>query len=222
MPLFHKSADADEGLVAIANNNAIRMLEMGHTMFLKVTESLIGETPKEDLVKVMLMDKEINQLHREVRRQVYEHLSLSGAKDLFFSLVLLSVIDSSERIGDRCKNIAEIMEWMPKKWDFGEWHELLLSTWKLTDEFFKATLKAFIEEDEAVAINILDQYKEISIKCDGIISEILTDEKSKSVKKDILVLILILRFFKRIDAHLKDIASTVVNPYHRIGYKYKS
>jgi phosphate transport system protein len=221
MALFKRSDKPDQSLVHIANENAIRMLEMGHKMFRMVTETLIKDTCKEDLDKIKKIDKEMDQLHREVRRQIYEHLSLSGAKDLFFSLVLLSVVDDSERIGDHSKNIAEIIELLPQKCDFGKLHKSFLKIWKQTDEFFKATLKAFISEDESKAEKILKEYQEIAKTCDGIIASILSDKKTKSVKKDIVALILLVRFFKRINAHLKDIASTVINPYPRIGYRYK-
>jgi len=30
-----------------------------------------------------------------------------------------------------------------------------------------------------------------------------------------------LRYLKRVSAHLKNVATSVVNPYHRIGYKEK-
>jgi phosphate transport system protein len=222
MSFLKRSDKTDQSLVNIANENAIRMLEMGHKLFLMVTETLIKDTCKEDLDKIRKIDKEIDQLHREVRRQVYEHLSLSGAKDLFFSLVLLSVVDDSERIGDHSKNIAEIIEIIPQKCDFGKLHKSFLKIWKQTDELFKRTLKAFISEDESMAEKILQEYRELSNTCDGIITAILSDKKTESVKKDIVALILLLRFFKRIDAHLKDIASTVINPYPRIGYKYKA
>lgn len=221
MQLFKNSQHNEEGLVKIASDNAVRMLEQGHTMFLKVTETLIGDTQKEDQENIKKMDKEINQLHRDVRRQVYEHLSLTGAGDLFFSLVLLSVVDDSERIGDHCKNIAEIIELKPGKCNFAEHQEHFIKIWRQTDEFFKAALNAFVNEDEIIAEQILTEYKEISNTCDGIIASILTDE-NKTVNKDLVVLIMVLRFFKRIDAHLKNVASTVINPYHRIGYKYKT
>jgi len=37
--------------------------------------------------------------------------------------------------------------------------------------------------------------------------------------RDAIVLALLLRFLKRVSAHLKNVASSLVNPYQKLGYK---
>ena len=200
--------------------DTLRMLEMGHEMFQLVTTALVEDSPPEDVRTIKKMDKEMNRLHRDVRRKVYEHLSLTGTQDLYYSLVLLSVVDDTERVGDYDKNIAEIITVIPRRLQFDDYTERFNDLWKRTNEFFDATLTAFREDDEAKAAYVLEHYGAVSDTCDDIIDEILAGD-SESIKRDLVALILLVRFFKRVNAHLKNIASTLTNPFHQIGYRPK-
>lgn len=198
----------------------MRMLEMAQEMFQLVTTALVEDSPPEDVKTIKKMDKEMNRLHRDVRRKVYEHLSLTGTQDLYYSLVLLSVVDDTERVGDYDKNIAEIITIIPRRLQFGEYTDRFNDLWKRTNEFFDATLTAFREDDEARAGFVLEHYGVVSDTCDDIIDEILAADM-ESIKRDLVALILLVRFFKRVNAHLKNIASTLTNPFHQIGYRPK-
>jgi phosphate uptake regulator len=63
-------------------------------------------------------------------------------------------------------------------------------------------------------------YKKTATTCDSALNNILK-MKDEKIGKDHIALALLLRYLKRINAHLKNIASSVVNPFHRIGYKVK-
>lgn len=199
-------------------DDTVRMLDLGHEMFQLVTTALVEDAPAEDVKTIKKMDKEMNRLHRDVRRKVYEHLSLTGTHDLYYSLVLLSVVDDTERVGDYDKNIAEIITLVPRRLDFGKYTERFNNLWKRTNEFFDATLTAFREDDEARARFVLENYGELSDTCDDTIDEILATD-SDVIQRDLVSLILLVRFFKRVNAHLKNIASTLTNPFHQIGYR---
>ncbi len=200
--------------------DTVRMLDMGHEMFQLVTTALVEDSPPEDVKTIKKMDKEMNRLHRDVRRKVYEHLSLTGTQDLYYSLVLLSVVDDTERVGDYDKNIAEIITIIPRRLDFGEYTQRFNNLWERTNVFFDATLTAFREDDETKARFVLEHYGHLSDTCDDMIDEILAGE-SETIKRDLVALIMLVRFFKRVNAHLKNIASTLTNPFHQIGYRPK-
>jgi phosphate transport system protein len=218
MSIFQKN---DPSLVTIALKNAIVMLELGQEMFSLVTDSLVKDTEPEKASNIKRMDKEINKIHREVNRQIFEHLSISPGKNLFPSLVLLTVVKDSERIGDYNKNIAELLEIMPERLDLDKYTDTFQKMWRETTQMFDEAIRAFKEENEQLAHKVLEEYTHISKICDEIIDQILTEGKSKGIKKDLVILVLLMRYFKRVNAHLKNIASTVVNPFHRIGYKFK-
>lgn len=219
MNIFKSSPKSD--LLRECIDETVRMLDLGHEMFQLVTTALVQDAPPEDVQKIKKMDKEMNRSHRAVRRKVYEHLSLTGTQDLYFSLILLSVVDDTERVGDYDKNIAEIITLVPRRLDFGPYTDDFNALWEQTNQFFDATIKAFKDDDEAAARLVLRSYGRVSDMCDDMIDEIIGDEHNELIKRDLVALILIVRFFKRVNAHLKNIASTLTNPFHRIGYRPK-
>lgn len=218
MNIFRSKPKSD--LLQECNDDTVRMLELGHEMFELVTTALVQDSPPEDVKTIKKMDKEMNRLHRDVRRKVYEHLSLTGTRDLYNSLLLLSVVDGAERVGDYDKNIAEIITIIPRRLDFGEYTDEFNLLWKRTNQFFDATISAFRDDDEAKAQMVLENYGAISDTCDDMIDEILAGE-SEMIKRDLVALMMLVRFFKRVNAHLKNIASTITNPFHQIGYRPK-
>ena len=84
---------------------------------------------------------------------------------------------------------------------------------------FDKTLEAIEKQDELLAKKLLETYKktvtDISDKIvDGIISnKIQINNTSQSAS-----LVLYARYLKRIGAHLKNITTTIVNPYDKVGY----
>jgi phosphate uptake regulator len=69
----------------------------------------------------------------------------------------------------------------------------------------------------------MSKYDAISRKCDSIIKAIFESEsfrKKDKVEKHLVAYTMMLRYIKRVNAHLKNVASTVVNPFHRIGYRH--
>lgn len=206
-------------LLKTANEQTVQMLVLCEAMFEMVTRALAHETPPTIMAEIKKMDKEINHLHRDVRRKVFQHLAISDAREIYPSLILLSVVDDTERVGDYNKNIADVVTLMPKKMDFGPYTERFNEVWESTTEFFAATFKAFRDDDEDSASFVLAKYGRLSDLCDDVVDEILTGPDEAGIRRDLVALVLLMRFFKRVDAHLKNIASAIVNPFHRIGYK---
>ncbi len=207
-------------LLHTAEKEFIDMLQLGAKMFNVAVEPIVGEKTDRQVEDFHSMDKKINKRHRDVRRKLFEHLSFSGGQDLFPSLVLLSVVDDSERIGDYIKNIAEILAARSNKLDIGAFDKDLKNICEITNLTFAHTLDAFVQQDEKLAEKIVMDYKKTATTCDSVLHNILKTKDDK-VGKDHVALALLLRYLKRINAHLKNIASSVVNPFHRIGYKVK-
>jgi len=61
-------------------------------------------------------------------------------------------------------------------------------------------------------------YRDVTEKTDGLIIHIM-DSKDLSVR-DAVVYALFSRYLKRISAHLANILTTVINPFHEVGYGY--
>ena len=63
----------------------------------------------------------------------------------------------------------------------------------------------------------MERHVEIAQKCENIV-ERLVDDPQIGARLGIIYALLA-RFLKRVSAHLKNVASSVVNPFHRLGYK---
>ena len=203
-----------------AKEEAILMLELVQDMFETVTSALSGESSPEKRENITLTDKKVNRIHRRSRRKIFEHLSFAGNRDLFSSLATLSVVNDIERIGDYNKNIADVIDLVPNRLDLQDYGQDFADLWQRTREFFAMTLNAIRDDDINAAAHVLNIYDEVSDICDGIIKKIMI-ENTNAIPKDLVALILLLRYFKRVNAHLKNVCSAVINPFHRIGYKPK-
>ena len=103
---------SEGNLIDLAIKDTLLMLKTSSEMFNLVVES-IDKTGDDFLVKtgVSKIDKIINEKQLSVRKMVYEHLAISGAKDLPQSIELFSIINNIERIGDYAKNLAEVLDY---------------------------------------------------------------------------------------------------------------
>ena len=81
---------------------------------------------------------------------------------------------------------------------------------------------ALEESDESRARRILKQHKEVS----GTVEKHLRSlRKGGTLAGDsgrAVTTALYLRYLKRMSAHLKNVATSIVNPFHRIGFREKT
>jgi phosphate uptake regulator len=166
-------------------------------------------------------DKIVNKYEREVRRKVITHLSVQGGSDLAAGMVLVTIIIDIERIGDYTKNILDLASLHIPKLESVEYLEKMTEVENAVDSLFERTLECLKTSDEEMALQLMDENKGIGKTCDQVINSLIKDEHSNLSVSDAVSLALYFRYLKRINAHLKNITSSVVNPFDRIGYKYK-
>ena len=162
-------------------------------------------------------DRIINKYEIDIRRKVLEHLSVNPQEDLTSSLVLTSVVIDMERIGDFSKNMVELASMHPQALEGDRYIPRLVEMSHKVKDLFKLTGESFREGDVEKGSRVMEQHAEIARLCDNILKELISDE-GIPVRKAI-VCALLTRYLKRISAHLKNIASSVVNPFERIGYR---
>ena len=220
MKSFWRIISSSETLIEDAKKDCIHMLDAGEEMFRIVSNTLKEKTDKEELKAVRRMDKALNQEVRDVRKKVYEHLAISRGKDLVSGLQLITIVIDLERIGDYTKNLVELVEMIPEKMEFGALEDTYTSVHKKTLKMFLLVRQAFTKEDEKKAREALKLYDDVSKTCDGTTREIIRGETSaENVCKPDLALLLFMRYMKRINAHLKNVATSIVNPFHMIGFR---
>jgi len=204
-----------------ARQEAVMMLMTDQRMFDLVMVALKEEAGQHIRSRIAAMDKEINRRQRDVRKKVFEHLTISSGSDLVEGLELITAVIDLERIGDYVKNIAELVEMLPGELNFGEFEHIYDDVQELATELFGLVISAFSKNDLDAARRAMEKYDRLSLLCDGTLERLLTEggDDSETIEKRLIGLLLMLRYLKRVGAHLKNIASILVNPFHRIGYR---
>ena len=75
--------------------------------------------------------------------------------------------------------------------------------------------------DDKKAEDLLREYKWVNKMCDEHVADLLNKKENKMSSSKAVALSLYFRYLKRINSHLRNGASSVVNPFPRIGFKVK-
>jgi phosphate uptake regulator len=211
-----------DNLYVQALQECYTMLDLDWAMYQASVKSLRESDTNEVGIDIYATDKEINAYERDVRKKVMTHLSISGGADLTSGLVLVSVVIDIERIGDYTKNIYELAQHHPLRLQASSLEAQLRDVEAGVSDLFRDMIQAFKTNDEELARKIMANYKqELSTACEHICKQILTGKATDLNSADAATVVLYTRFLKRIAAHSRNIITSVVNPFHRIGYKEK-
>ena len=174
-----------------------------------------------DAVKALKKeDQTINDYYQLVRRKVLTHYSIDKPPvETSGGLTLVNMVVDIERIGDYCKNISDLTLMRDGPMDFAELSEDIKSNQQQVESRFTKTIEAIENQDEALAGNLLNSYKKMVTKVsDRIVKDIASGRIQFPDSSQGASIALYSRYLKRIGAHLKNITSTIVNPYDKIGY----
>ena len=195
------------------------MLDIDLSMFKASIHSLRKSDSAEIDIDIYEMDKKINKFERDVRRKVMTHLAVGGKEDVGSGLVLVSVVIDIERIGDYTKNIYDLAVNHPKKLDGGSAEDRLADIEKISYNLFESSTQAFKDQDIKKASLLMGDYKKnISFQCDSITNDIITGKIDSLDIGSSSAVGLYARYLKRISAHSRNLISSIVNPFERIGY----
>jgi phosphate uptake regulator len=195
------------------------MLDIDLSMFKASRNSLRNSDSAEINIDIYEMDKKINEFERDVRRKVMTHLAIGGREDIGSGLVLVSVVIDIERIGDYTKNIYDLAVNHPKKLNGGSVEDRLAKIEDISFNLFEESTQAFKNQDIEKARCLMGDYKEnISSQSDKITNEIIRGQISDLETGAAAAVGLYARYLKRIAAHSRNLISSIVNPFERIGY----
>ena len=195
------------------------MLDIDLTMYKESIKSLRKSNSAEINIDIYEMDKKINEFERDVRRKVMTHLAIGGKEDIGSGLVLVSVVIDIERIGDYTKNIYDLAVNHPNKLNGGSVEDRLSIIEKISYKLFEESIDAFKNQDIKKASGLMENYKEnISSQSDAITNEIISGKIDDIEIGTASAVGLYARYLKRIAAHSRNLISSIVNPFERIGY----
>jgi phosphate transport system protein len=204
-----------------AYKRSFMMLDLTREMFLKAKESLRFREDCEVDVNIKDKDQEINSYEREVRRNVFNHLVVGGTTKLPSALVLVSIIIDIERIGDYTKNIVELALAHPGKLKGGQFEKDLQRVEASVEDNFVKTRVCFESGDKKSALKLLEEYKWVNDVCDDSLNGLIREDDKDIRPGDAVALGIYFRWLKRVNSHLRNITTSVVNPFDRIGFEPK-
>ena len=195
------------------------MLEIVRQMFNESINSLRNSDTAEIPIDIYSTDKKINEFERDVRRKVMTHLAIGGKEDIGSGLILVSVVIDIERIGDYTKNIYDLAVEHPRKLDAGNFEDTLSEMENATKDFLNNSIDAFKEQNIDNSRKLMVEYKkDIVTKSNEIVNSLVSGQNADFTSEQASALCLYARYLKRIAAHSRNLVSSIVNPFERIGY----
>ncbi|MEA2030811.1 MAG: PhoU domain-containing protein [candidate division Zixibacteria bacterium] len=216
-----KELFGSENLLDEAFNTTLKMLKSDHKMY-KASRSTLRETGTDELpFDIKKMDRRINKHLREVRRNVLTHLTIAGTQNIVPGLALVSIVIDVERIGDYTKNISELATLHPKRLIGGPFEDDIVKMEGVIKETFPQVLHVLTEQDIDEASAILKREDKMGKIADHILSSLITKQNKSFSTSSAICLAIYVRQLKRVNAHLTNIASSISNPFPRIGFRQK-
>ena len=212
--LLKKETLCDEAFAA-----SLDMLRQCEKMFSDAVSSLrtVGALQAD----IYSRDRAINRFERHVRRNIVTHLAVSTNPDINTALVLTAIVMDIERIGDYTKNIMELAAAHHGVFQGGELSGEIREIEETLKRMFADLAPALGASDALKARQIIGDHLIVAERVEEGLRELIGGRVLIGQSGEAVVAALYLRYLKRVGAHLKNVASSVVNPYYRIGFREK-
>lgn len=206
-------------LLAQAFEQSAEMLQLDRNMFRVAVDSLRHSDDSRLPMDIYAADRKINTFEMEVRRKVLTHMAVSSGTDLSAGLILVSIVIDIERIGDYTKNIVDLTLRHPSRLDCNVFEEDISRMEDTVRKAFDALIEAIPQSDSEKAAQVMSEHWWIGKHADDIVYQLLERETEGLRTRDAVAIALYARYLKRISAHLMNTASSIVNPFDRIGFR---
>ncbi len=207
-----------DNLLKQAWRQSFEMLEICQEMFIEAMTILRERNDANLSEEIRQRDKIVNKYEQEVRRKVMTHCTVQGPTAVPGGMALVSIIIDIERIGDYTKNIVDLARNHPTRLQGGMLEDDLRRIEAAVKDNFIRTRNCIESSDKEKALKLLSDYEWVSVQCDDSLWEIVK-EKDKDIEPgDAASLALYFRWLKRINAHLRNMTTSVVNPFEKIGF----
>ena len=209
---------ADNSLTQALNDSHAMLVNTG-TMFRNSVQSLRESDSGEVGPNVYEQDQIINNYQQEVRRKVLKHLAMTGGVDISPGLILTSIVIDIERIGDYTKNIMDLAIAHPKRLVCGAYEQDIAEIESSVREIFGRIVPVLDESKRDEARRLINANWWVISRCDEIIIGLIKEEDPSLRSGDAVSTAMYTRYLKRIAAHLMNIASSVANPFEKVGFR---
>lgn len=186
-----------------------KMFQLSFNCLVSRNDELACNLSKEDV--------RINKYEVRIRNEILEYLALNSSPNLNASLILSSIVIDYERIGDYCKNIAQLTLLFPTKLNDDEYMSTINHMRDSILGAFDYTYQAFQKEDKEKAKEVIKSHEGLKNLHAALVQRINEDKKIDAKKA--IVYASLASYLRRISAHLKNISSGVINPFPELGFK---
>jgi phosphate uptake regulator len=199
-------------LIEAAFRDINEMLDQAeHMLEIALTALLDNQPLKVDLDK---LDDVVDEGERMVRRSVLEHLAFNPKHDLVTSLVLVSMVQDAERLGDFARGLPELVP-LARHERVGPFRDDLRELAARLKPIFPLARKAFHEGDPEQAQAVIVAVRALRVDLLAYTKRVAESDLTADMA---VVYSGAARSLRRVGAHLANIASTVVQPYDRIRH----
>ncbi len=177
--------------------------------------ALLGEVVAREVnADLRATDRKVNQLEREIRRELVIHASVFGGIESPAVLIYMSIVKDIERVGDYAKNLIDLAldgANFSRVADEAEWRRLAAEI----SQYIADAGDAFRRRDAKRSQELRSRGDKLLDLFDGRVSEMIRaeDPGAQAVARALAY-----RYLKRVVAHLMNLLSAVIMPLDRLDY----
>jgi len=160
-------------------------------------------------------DKAVNRGEREVRRLVVEHLALNPRQDVAGCLALVNMAKDAERVGDHGRNIFGVAATLGGPVNAFTFFGRLDQVQELVAQLFPRLRDAVLASDGDLAHEVISANQSIKDDTKQLQSDVFASDLPA---QEAMATILLVRYLKRVNAHLGNIASGIIFPVENIDF----
>ena len=211
MNLFNFLTGSRPPLVEQSMTDLGVMLDTADSMFAAATNSLLDNEPLH--VDLSTQDDIINEREQTIRRSVLEHILADPRAELSLSLLLVSIVQDAERLGDLAKSIAKAAD-LASSPRMGRHVEALREIRDRVQSAFPRVRRSFIVGDAKVGRVVMDEHAQTKVDVGDFLQRLA--EADDLTSNEAVVLSISARMIGRTSSHLSNIVSAVALPFDQV------
>ena len=211
MKLFNFLTDTKPPLITQSVNDLVAMVDRAGQMFALATGHLLDNDAL--VVDLHEMDEDVNTRERLIRKAVLEHVAVNPQLELSFSLLMVSIVQDAERMGDLSKSLARAAS-LADAPRMGGHVGTLSEIRDRVQALFPLVHAAFVAGDHEGAHRVMDTHEDVKAAV-GQFLERLSRADDVSAN-EALVLGIGARMIGRVSSHLSNIISAVALPFDQV------
>ncbi|MBU0762910.1 MAG: hypothetical protein KKD39_07775 [Candidatus Altiarchaeota archaeon] len=204
-----------DGLLNDSLDDIQSLFDKAKKIFVLSVDDLVKNEAKSEQ-EIDRLENEIDSDTKNTRRRIVEYLAVNKNPNISAALVLGQVLTDLERIGDISQDILGLDKMYDNQLTNSPFSDNVETLKHDLSQLFDDTKVAFKETDVQRAKNIIQKNIEIRAVCDEMFKRLWGGENQ--IIQETMVYVLTFRYIRRVSEHLKNIASSIIKPYHEIGH----